>query len=60
MRFRARKTFRIGPLFANFSQRGFTSWGIRIGPYTWNATRRTSSIDTPGIGGFTHKHKRRT
>lgn len=50
MRFRARKTIRLGPLFATFTQRGFSSWGLRIGPFTWNATRRTSTVDTPGPG----------
>lgn len=59
MRFRARKAFRLGPRFATFTQRGFSSWGIRIGPYTWNATRRTSTIDTPGPGSWHHQHGRR-
>lgn len=51
MRYRARKTLRFGPLFVNFTQRGFSSWGIRIGPWTWNATRGRHSVDTPGPGG---------
>jgi hypothetical protein len=31
MRFRARKTLRLGPLFATFTQRRFSSVGVRIG-----------------------------
>ena len=60
MKFRMRKTFRFGPLFVNFSQRGFSSWGIKLGPFKHNFTRRTSSIDTPGPGGFHHRHGRKT
>lgn len=26
--------------------------GIRIGPWTHNFTRRTHSLDTPGLGGL--------
>lgn len=59
MKFRARKTFRLGPLFATFTQRGFSSWGIKVGRFTHNFTRRTSSIDTPGIGHVVHRHGRK-
>ena len=52
MKFRARKTFRAGPLFFNFTQNGFTSWGIRVGPFTRNFTRSTSTLDTPGPGSL--------
>lgn len=52
MRFRARKTIRFGPLYFNFTQRGFTSWGIRVGPFSRNFTRGTSVIDTPGPGSL--------
>lgn len=58
MRFRARKTFRLGPLRFNFTQKGFSSWGIALGPFKHNFTRKTSSIDTPGPGGFHHSHRR--
>lgn len=59
MRFRARKTFRIGPLFFSFTQRGFSSWGIKVGRFSHNFSRSTSSLDTPGIGGLHHQHRRR-
>lgn len=59
LRYRARKTFRLGPLFFNFTQSGFTSWGIRIGLWTHNFTRRTHSLDTPGLGGLRWGGRRR-
>ena len=50
--FRARKTFRIGSprccVRFNFTQRGFTSWGLHLGPWSWNARTRRHSIDLPG------------
>ncbi|MGH3570100.1 MAG: DUF4236 domain-containing protein [Pseudonocardia sp.] len=48
MRFRARTTFRFGPLRATVNQAGRWSFAIKIGPITHNLTRRTTSIDTPG------------
>ncbi len=35
---------------------GFSSWGVRIGPFTHNFTRRGTTIDTPGPGSL---HRRR-
>lgn len=58
MRFRARKTFRFGPLRATVNQSGRWSFAIKLGPVTHNLTRRTTSIDTPGPGGFHHQHPR--
>lgn len=58
MKFKARKTFRLGPLYFNFTQRGFTSWGIRIGPWSRNVTRGTWTVDTPGPGSL-HGGRRR-
>lgn len=52
MRFRARKTVRIGPVKLNFTQSGFSSWGIQIGPWSWNAKTRRNHLDTPGPGGI--------
>lgn len=50
MKFRARKTVRVWPLYFTFSQAGFTSWGIRVWRYTYNVTRRTHTFDSPGPG----------
>lgn len=44
---RARKRLTFGPLFVWITQRGFSSWGI---PWTWNVTRGTHTVDTPGPG----------
>lgn len=52
VRFRARKTIRLGPLFWTFTQRGFSSWGFRFGPFTRNFTRGRTTLDTPGLGAL--------
>jgi hypothetical protein len=59
IRFRARKTFRFGPFYMTLTQSGGRSFGIKLGPISHN-TRRTTSIDTPGPGGFHHQHSRRS
>jgi hypothetical protein len=42
------------------TQSGGRSFGIKLGPISHNFTRRTTSIDTPGPGGFHHQHGRRS
>ena len=59
MRFRGRKTVRLGPVRLHFTERGFSSWGVRIGPWGWNAKTRKHSLDTPGFGGVTWGGRRR-
>lgn len=59
MRYYGRKTFRLGPFRATVNQAGRWSFAIKIGPVTHNFTRKTTSIDTPGPGGFRHQHGRR-
>lgn len=59
MKFRARKRFTFGPFYVTVNQAGRMSFGIKVGPFSHNFTRRTSHIDTPGPGGFHHQHKRR-
>lgn len=59
MRFRARKRLRLGPLVVNFTQRGYSSWGLQVGRWTWNARTRQHSVDTPGPGGFRFGGRRR-
>lgn len=58
MRFRLRKTVRLGPIFLRFSERGFSSWGVRLGRITHNVTRRRTTFDTPGPGSVQHDHRR--
>ncbi len=48
MPIRARNTFRVGPIRLNFTQGGFTSWGVQVGPWSWNACTRRQSVDLPG------------
>ena len=57
MGFKLRKRWRIGPLVLNFTQRGFSSWGLKIGPWSWNAKTRKTTIDTPGPGYWQSKGK---
>lgn len=59
MKFRARKTFWIGPFYMTVNQAGRMTFGIKVGPFTHNFTRRTTSINTPGPGGFHHQHEKR-
>lgn len=59
MRFGFRKTVRIGPLYWIFNERGYCSWGIKVGPYTRNLTRGSWSLDTPGPGAIRGRSRRR-
>lgn len=60
MRYRMRRTVKIGPVRLNFTQRGFTSWGLKIGPWAWNARTGAHSLDTPGPGGLRSRGRRRS
>jgi uncharacterized protein DUF4236 len=59
MRFRLRRTVRIGPLKLNFTERGFSSWGLKLGPWSWNARTGHHTIDTPGPGALHTRGRRR-
>lgn len=50
MRFRARKTVTLGPVRLHFTERGYTGWGLKVGPWTYSFTTRRWSFDTPGPG----------
>jgi len=43
-----RRTIKIGPLRLNFTQRGFSSWSLRIGRWSWNSRSRSHRVDLPG------------
>jgi hypothetical protein len=61
MPFTFRKRLRIGPLVLNFSERGFTSWGLKAGRLSWNAGSRQTSVDLPGPVNYrTRRRSRRT
>ena len=55
MRFRFRKSWNLpGPFILNASRSGF-SLTFKLGRFrrTWGHGRVTTSVDTPGPGGFT-------
>lgn len=52
MKFRARKHIKLGPITINLTERGFSSWSIKIGRYSWNSRTRKSHFDTPGPGSI--------
>jgi Protein of unknown function (DUF4236) len=54
--FRSRK--RLGPLVLNFTQRGFSSWGLKIGPWSWNSRTRAHRVDLPGPLSWKQDKKR--
>jgi len=59
VKFRARKTVRLGPLYWVFTQSGFSSWGIKMGRFRRNFTHRRTTIDTPGPGALHSEPRRR-
>ena len=59
MRFRLRRTHRLGPVRFHFTERGLSSWGLRVGPWTWNSRTRRHTVDTPGPGYLQSRGRRR-
>lgn len=71
MKYRARKRVKFGSTsvhyFRNYSasastssaRGGFTSHGIKVGPFTYNLTTRTFTWDSPGPGSVSHTFDRR-
>lgn len=43
-----RKMVRFGPLRLHFTRRGFSSWSIKIGRWSWNSRARAHRLDLPG------------
>ena len=61
MRYRFRKKINLpGPFHLNVSRSG-VSLTFKAGPFsrTWGHGRVTTSVDTPGPGGFTGSHRSR-
>lgn len=58
MRFHARKSVRFGPFRLNFTERGFSSWSVKVWRFTWNS-RAGASFDTPGPGSLKQSKQRR-
>ncbi|TQM35457.1 DUF4236 domain-containing protein [Pseudonocardia cypriaca] len=59
MRFHLRKTLRLGPVRVHLTERGFSSWGLQLGRWSWNARSRRHTIDTPGPGHLRSRGRRR-
>lgn len=57
MRLRARKTVRLGPLRLNFTQSGFSSYSLAVGPWSWNSKADRHRVDLPGPWHWTSKGK---
>ena len=55
MGFKLRKRLRLGPLVLNVTQRGLSSWGLKVGRWSWNAKTRKHTFDTPGPGYWESK-----
>jgi hypothetical protein len=45
---RFRKRVRLGPIHWNFTERGYSSWSFKLGPFSWNSRTRRHSVDLPG------------
>jgi hypothetical protein len=43
-----RKAMRFGPLVLNFTPKGLSSWGLKIGKWSWNSKTRAHRYDLPG------------
>jgi hypothetical protein len=54
---RYRRRLRLGPLRLNISGLRLTSVSVKVGPWTWNPTRRRITTDLPG--GLYHEHRTR-
>lgn len=50
MGFKLRKSFGFGPFRFNFTQKGFSSWTFKLGPFSRNSRTKRKTIDTPGPG----------
>ncbi|GAA4863409.1 DUF4236 domain-containing protein [Saccharopolyspora cebuensis] len=59
MGFRLHKRFKLGPVYINTHNGRITSWGIKFWRISRNMTHRSTTIDTPGPGHYTHHDKRR-
>lgn len=59
IRFRTRRTVRIGPVRLHLTERGLSSWGLQVGRWTWNARTRRHTLDTPGPGYVETRGRRR-
>jgi hypothetical protein len=59
MGFRFRKTINLGLVRLNFTQDGFSSYSVKLGPFSWNSRSRRQRIDLPGPWSWTGRRSRR-
>jgi hypothetical protein len=52
VRFRARKSFRFGPVRFHFTQRGYTGWSLHVWRWTYSNRTHRQSFNTPGPGSI--------
>ncbi len=57
MGFHLRRSLRLGPLRINVTERGFSSWSLKVGRWGWNSRTRQHTVDTPGPGYWRSKRK---
>lgn len=50
MRFRLRRSIKLGPFRVHFTDRGYSSWSVKLGRFSWNSRTRRKRFDTPGPG----------
>jgi hypothetical protein len=43
-----RKMSKFGPFRFHFTKNGLSSWGIKIGRWSWNSKTRAHRVDLPG------------
>ncbi|MCF4123755.1 DUF4236 domain-containing protein [Antribacter sp. KLBMP9083] len=53
IKFRKRMSF--GPVKFNFTQRGLSSWSLKVGPWSWNSRTKKHSVDLPGAFSWQQK-----
>ena len=58
MALRFRKQFRVGPFRWHFTQAGYSSWSVKIGPWSWNSRARRHRVDLPGPWAWTQDREK--
>ena len=52
-----RKRFRFGPIIVNAGRNGFTSWGLKVGRWSWNSRTGKHRVDLPGPFSWTSRRR---
>ncbi|RCW45932.1 uncharacterized protein DUF4236 [Halopolyspora algeriensis] len=59
MGLRFRKPLRLGPVTLHVTQRGLSSWSIKLGPWSWNSRHRRQRVNLPGPWHWTGRRSRK-